>query len=188
MSTEAIWTPATEWCPHPEWWTADPDDADKAEREVAALVAGLVIALQPEVVVETGTATGATAAVIGSALKSNGHGRLWTVEIDPDAAAKATELCAGLPVTVACADTMDWWPPELIDFAWIDSGLAEVRVEEVCRWRAMFRPGAVIAVHDTAPTCGRHLTKEGMERLFDDLGWPLLNLRTPRGVMLGQVP
>ncbi len=185
--SEARWTPPSDWCPDPQWWHADSEDADGAEYEVADLVRALVRALQPEIAVETGTATGKTARMIGEALARNRHGHLHTVEIDKDAAWRAMEAVDGLPVSVYCTDTLQWDPPSPVDFAWIDSGAANVRVEEVWRWREKFRRGAVVGVHDTAPTMGRDATMHAMARVFRDLGWPVLNLRTPRGVMLAQV-
>jgi predicted O-methyltransferase YrrM len=46
---------------------------------------GLVRALQPEHVVETGTDKGLGACVIAAALLRNGHGRLTTIDLNPDA-------------------------------------------------------------------------------------------------------
>lgn len=186
--SEARWTPPSPWQPHPEWWTADPDDADAAEYEVTTLVAVLVKVLQPEIVVETGTATGATAVVIGQALQDNGHGHLWTVEIDPLATDKARDRVAGLPVTVDCANSLEWQPPEPIDLAWIDSGDAATRCEEISAWQGKFRSGAVIGVHDTAPNMGREVLNALLYGLVEVHHWPALWLRTPRGVTLIQVP
>lgn len=187
-STEDLWTPPSSWCPSSQWWHCDPDDPDSAEHEVTALVVALVHALQPEVVVETGTATGQTALAIGRALAVNQHGHLWTVEIDPTAAATATAAVDYLPVTVECIDSLAWEPPEPIDFAWIDSGTAQVRAGEIARWRGKFRPGAIVAVHDTAPNMGREALHAALDDLFCELGWHYLSLRTPRGVTLAQVP
>ena len=185
--TEDRWTPPSEWCPAPHWWHSDPDSADPAEHEVTALMVALIRAAQPEVVVETGTSTGQTAVAIGRALKENGHGRLWTVEID-DRLARAAEQAAGdLPVTVVHADSLAWDPPEAIDFAWIDSGPAHVRVQEIRQWQSRFRRGAIIGVHDTAPDYGREVLREALFTFLAEAGWAVLTLRTPRGVTLAQV-
>src|SRR5215831_10345833 len=126
----------------------------------------LIRAVQPEVVVETGTAAGQTAYAIGWALKVNGHGCLYTVEIDRGAATAAEQRLQGLPVIVACADSLDWWPQYPIDFAWIDSGTAQTRVREIDRWVSMFNPGALIGVHDTAPNEGRQVLRSLATSLF----------------------
>jgi len=188
MATEDHWTPPSPWCPSPSWWHADADDADAAEHEVSALVTALIRAAQPEVVVETGTATGATAVMIGDALKANRHGWLWTVEVDGNAAKIATEAVQGLPVTVICASSLEWDPPDRIDFAWIDSGIADIRVGEIRKWRSKFSSGAIVAVHDTAPNMGREALHDYLHEVLRELGWPSLSLRTPRGIMLAQVP
>jgi predicted O-methyltransferase YrrM len=155
---------------------------------VIELVSSLVRATQPGIVVETGTALGETAKRIGEALASNGHGHLWTVEIDAAAARTAAAVTAGLPVTICCSDSLEWEPPDSIDFAWIDSGAASVRVEEIRRWQRKFRPGALVAVHDTAPNSGREALRDSLESLLEELGWQALALRTPRGVTIAQVP
>jgi predicted O-methyltransferase YrrM len=184
--TEDRWTPPSSWCPHPEWWTAE-GNPDVTEHEVTHLVQAFIVALQPEVAVETGTSTGATARLIGNALAANGHGHLWTVELDTWLAEAATRNLVGLPVTVVHGDTLTWWPPEQVDFAWIDSGSAMHRLTEISRWRGAFRPGAVIGVHDTAPNQGREVLRSGLESLLAQLGWQSLSLRTPRGVTFAQV-
>jgi predicted O-methyltransferase YrrM len=186
-STEDRWTPSSPWCPNPEWWHSDPEDPDPAEEEVTALVMALVYATQPEVVVETGTATGDTALAIGRALDGNGHGHLWTVEIDEAAAKIAAETVEGLPVTVVCADSTTWEPPPMIDLAWIDSGTAAQRAGEISRWRDRFRAGALVCVHDTAPNMGREALRGQLGGLNGQLRWQRIDLRTPRGVTILQV-
>lgn len=68
--SEARFTPPRPECPYPEWWTST--DVDSTECEVTALVAAFVVALQPELVIETGTAFGQTAEAIGHAVAANG--------------------------------------------------------------------------------------------------------------------
>jgi predicted O-methyltransferase YrrM len=189
-STEDQWTPPSPWCPNPQWWHSNPDDPDGAEAEITALVMALVYATQPEVVIETGTATGDTALAIGHALAANGHGHLWTAEISEDAAKTAREAVDGLPVTVECVNSLDWDPPWPIDLAWIDSGAAEVRVGEIRRWAVQrkFRPGGLIGVHDTAPNMGRQVLTAALAALLNDLRWQSVPLRSPRGMTLIAVP
>jgi methyltransferase family protein len=187
-STEDNWTPPSSWCPEPKWWHSSPDSPDETEYEVTDLVAAFVTALQPEVVVETGTSTGRTAAAIGRELVRNGHGRLWTVEIDEGQAEAARVVVSSMPVTVVCADSLGWTPPDRINFAWIDSGTAQVRVQEIRQWQDRFCSGAVIGIHDTAPNMGREATSAALAVLFRETGWSSMTLRTPRGVTFVQVP
>lgn len=190
LVTENHYTPKAAWCPNPEWWHSDDDDSDGCEYEVRSILHGLIRGLQPRVVVETGTAAGATARVIDHALFMNGHGHLWTIENDPVKAARATEVFADtMRVTVVAGDSLAWTPPAVpVDFAWIDSGPADVRMQEIANWADLFSKGAVIAVHDTAPVGARLPMYDGMRELFAHLEWPVLDLHTPRGVMIAQKP
>ena len=70
----------TGWSTDTRWWHITAQES--AEDEVSDLAGAFIRALQPEVVVETGTYTGQTAVRIGGALAVNGHGHLWTIEID----------------------------------------------------------------------------------------------------------
>jgi len=152
------------------------------------LVAALARAVQPEVVVETGTCTGRTALAVAHALADNGHGHLWTVEIDISLARQARVLLDGLPATAVCADSLTWEPEGRVGLAWIDSGQAHVRVQELRNWRDHFIPGAVIGVHDIVLNMGGDVLAGQLDVFLAEAGWPALRLRTPRGVTLAQVP
>ena len=115
MNTEDRFTPARPDCPYPQRWHSA--DSDSTELEVSHLVAAFVRALQPNLVVETGTAWGQTAELIGQALKANGQGRLITLEPDPARAEHSRNRCAGLPVEVLQQSSLDWAPDGPIDFA-----------------------------------------------------------------------
>jgi predicted O-methyltransferase YrrM len=173
----------TGWSTDTSWWHIAAQES--AETEVSDLAAAFVRALQPEVAVETGTYTGQTAAAIGAALKANGHGHLWTVEIDPGFAAEAEDACSGLPVTVVRGSSLAWQPPGPIDFAWIDSGDAATRAAEIRTWLPLFSPGAVIGVHDTNP--GHSPVAGAVAGLIGEGLVAGITLRTPRGVSFLQV-
>ena len=174
VTSEADHTPPSEWCPNPERWTAA--DADATEHEVTGLVAAFVRALQPELVVETGTYTGQTAFAIAAALLDNGHGRLVTIELDEHRAALARQYLEGLPVTVLWGTGDHYVPDAPVGFLWLDSG-CDARHTELAHYRPYLAAGAVIGVHDTAPHHPVH------ERFKDEGG---LRLRTPRGVSFFQ--
>jgi predicted O-methyltransferase YrrM len=149
------------------------------ELEVLELLGAMVRALQPDVVVETGTHRGFGAEAMGEALVRNGQGHLWSVERDPGLALEAAERVAGLPVTVVVGDTLSWRPPAPVDFAWFDSD-TDIRVPEFQRFRRWMHGRTVVGFHDTAP---RHLYRPRL----DALGIQLLDLPTPRGVTFGRV-
>lgn len=182
MPRESEFTSPSSWCPEPELWEAH--DYDSTEREVAELVAALVRATKPRLVLETGTSHGYTAEVIGRALAANGRGRLVTIEHDAALAASARARCRDLPVEVLERDSVSWTPAvgELIDFAWLDSHIVQ-RVHELARLRKHFSPGAIIGIHDTGP---QHPVHEVLRKL--DLPWQRIRLRTPRGVTFLQAP
>lgn len=173
----------SDWCPAPHWWHYTSEDS--AECEVSDLAAAFVRALQPEIVVETGTYTGQTAAAIGRALAANGHGHLWTLETDPGFAATAEEACEGLPVTVIHGSSLDWTPPGPVGFAWIDSGDAGTRMQEIRNWLPLFTPGAVIGVHDTNP--GHSPVGDAVAGLIAEGLVSGITLHTPRGVSFLQL-
>jgi hypothetical protein len=176
---EARWTPARPDCPHPEWWHS-PDD-ESTEDEVSELVAALVRALQPEIVVETGTAFGYTAERIGAALLRNGHGQLWTLETDPERADASRRRCVGLPVIVVEKASLDWMPLGPIDFGWLDSAIDQ-RVAEFLRFP--WTPGAIVGFHDTGP---QHGYRDAVESLVAFGRVREIYLRTPRGVTFAEV-
>jgi len=176
--SEAEFTPANDVCPHPEFWHAL--DVQSAEVEVCLLVAGLVRGLQPDLVVETGTAHGLMASHIGAALLANGHGWLETTEIEDDLVAEARERCDGLPVTVIHGSSLDYQPSLPIDFAWFDS-LVGLRVPEFMRYRSAMHAGTLVGFHDTGP---QHSLRPHLETLAATGQIQPIFLPTPRGLCL----
>jgi predicted O-methyltransferase YrrM len=179
--TEDRFTPPSAWCEHPEHWHSD--DAQATEHEVSELVAAFARALQPEIVVETGTNSGQTAEAIGRALARSGHGHLYTLEADLEMAAQAALRCAGLPVTVLCQDSLSWTPPGEVGMAWLDSETG-IRHLELLRLRPYLADGAIVGVHDTGP---QHMTSRYLWPLIADGVFSAITLRTPRGVTFGTV-
>lgn len=182
MATEADFTPPGDWQRNPQYWHAD--DGDATEYEVTELVAAFVRALQPEVVVETGSYLGQTSQAIGQALARNRHGWLWTVESDPDRAAKARERCAGLPVEVVTGNSLHWgWDvPPGIGFAWVDG--SGDRAAEIAHLLPSFASGALLGMHDAGP---QHKFTVQVQPLVRAGRLKPITLRTPRGVMFAEV-
>lgn len=172
--------PRTE-CPHPEYWHSA--DSDSTEVEVTELVAAFCRALQPEVVVETGTAYGQTAQAIGEALQANGHGHLYTLETDAGRVEICRERVAGLPVTVIAGSSMAWTPPDAVDFAWFDS-LLPLRVDEFRRYVEHMWSGATVGFHDCGP---QHSLRPGIEALAAEGLLRPIYLPTPRGAIFAEV-
>jgi hypothetical protein len=170
-------------CPHPERWHSD--DWDSAEHEVSELVAMFVAALRPDYVLETGAAFGQTAYSIGTVLLAAGVGQLHTIEIDPERADITRKRCEGLPVVVEQMSSMSYTPPGGVGFAWFDS-MPELRVPEFRRFYPQMAPGALVAFHDTAPHHGVQIWHDILGLEEEGLLLPI-RLRTPRGVVVGEV-
>jgi predicted O-methyltransferase YrrM len=189
---ESAFTAPHAGCPRPELWNAP--DSDSTEVEVSELVGALVRALQPELVVETGTAYGYTAVRIGLALMRNGHGRCVSLETDGARAAHARHrlLETGvLPAVVEVREqsSLDYEPEDKIGFAWFDS-LYELRVDEFLRYYALgcLPAGTIVGFHDTTSGLRQHhldVRAEIDNRLANRV--TALYLPTPRGVGLCQV-
>jgi hypothetical protein len=178
---EDRWTAPGPWCPQPGRWHSD--DAQATEHEVTELVAAFARALQPEIVVETGANSGQTTRAIGMALARNGHGRLYSLEVDEAMAEKAAQRCEGLPVTVLHQDSLSWTPPGEVGLAWLDSETG-IRHLELLRLRPYLADGAVVGIHDTGP---QHVTARLLMPLVSQGVFSGLTLRTPRGVTFGTV-
>ncbi|MDO8531196.1 MAG: class I SAM-dependent methyltransferase [Dehalococcoidia bacterium] len=177
---------STEWCPHPERYSAY--DTDAAEVEALEVLAALVRALKPAFVLETGTHLGRSAAYIADALDRNRYGCMVSLEINSDYAAAARDLLAwhgllGLGIgqcDVLQVSSFEYIPPLPIDFLFSDSELG-TRRHELERLRPWLAPRAWVAVHDTLT----HLSVIGD---LAPLGWiERVDIPTPRGLTIGRV-
>lgn len=193
MEPESRFTSARKDCPHPERWHSP--DADSTEIEVSRLVASFVEALRPDYVIETGSAFGQTAELIGQVLHTAGTGHLLTFEVDTARVAATADRVAGLPVQVLPIPSLEGIK-ELVDgnlgpvvgFAWLDS-LFELRVPELRAIRPLLAPGAIVGVHD----CGEpgHTKYDQFARevavAAGIMGFQRISLPTPRGVTFLQL-
>ncbi len=196
VPTEDTHTAAHEFARFPQHWHSP--DSESTESEVSELVGALVRALQPEFVVETGTAFGYTALEIGKALKANGHGQLISLEVDRGRLEFAYNLISEHAtwepyeriIELREQSSLEFVPHRPIDFAWFDS-LYELRAEEFKRFRRLgaLKPGTIVGFHDTTSGIRRHyldvsaeVTKLEQKRLLK-----AIRLRTPRGLALAEV-
>ena len=178
---ESRFAPPREHCPNPQWWHTV--DVEATEFEVTEAVAGLVRALQPEYVVETGTASAQTAIAIGKALRANGHGRLVTLEVDSDLVRHGRALTRGLPVEVRHQPSLEFTPEHPVDFAWLDS-LTHLRHLEYRRYYPHMHARTIVGFHDTA---AHHPTRAYIDELESEGVVKAIDLPSPRGFTLGQV-
>lgn len=143
------------------------------------LLASLVICQRPGIAVEAGTYQGHTAFHIANALKTNGIGHLHTAD---HALFGQRDVLAGLEqwVTFYQSDYLDMLAKiPRVDFAYIDSGDAEVRLEHFEATRAKLRSGGIICVDDTLGG------DPPMERIRELCG---LNFRFLRGLSVCVAP
>lgn len=181
---ESRFTKPSEFCPHPEYWHSP--DEETTEVEVTNLIAALVTAIQPEFVLETGTAHGYTSFAIGNALKLNGHGRLVSLDNDGWMIQDASNLVGSdLPVEILNINSMEYTPPEDIDFAFFDSWQTG-RHQEFLRYLDMdkIKEGTIVAFHDTAP---HHQVLQYIKKLEADGYIKAIYLKNPRGLAIAEV-
>lgn len=185
METEDRFTPARADCPHPERWHSP--DPDSTEVEVSALAASFVRALRPDLVVETGTAFGQTAGLIGEVLREDDYGgRMISFEVDGRRVTASRLRLKGLPVEVVQRPSLEGLATlknAQVGFAWLDS-LFDLRIPELRLVAPLMISGGIIGIHD----CGEpgH-TKYGKfsEKVSAEagrLGLRRISLPTPRGV------
>src|SRR5215471_15177845 len=154
VRSESYTTPQSDLVADTSLWHST--DTESAEIEVTALVQGFIRALQPELVLETGTAFGQTTVAIAEALQMNGHGLLHSLDFNPDRVAMVRKRVAdyGLAnhVYVHCVDAGSWIPPtdDPFGFIWLDSDL-QTRYQEFHHYRTWMRMGTVIGFHDMGP-------------------------------------
>jgi predicted O-methyltransferase YrrM len=159
------------------------------ELEVGELLYGLVRALKPAVVAETGTHRGYSTLLIASALQANKVGHLYTVDVT-DYGVPAVLLYYGLSdlVTFTKGDSAGMLSAlnRKIDFLWLD---ADHGTEFVLRELAAAKPwlerGSYIAFHDTL-TDPREAKAIAATRR-DNPSWEYLSFGTARGFDLMRV-
>jgi predicted O-methyltransferase YrrM len=192
--TEDRWKPANARCPHPERWHSA--DADSTEVEVSELVAAFVRALQPNLVVETGSAWGQTTTLIAEALFVNECGFLVSLETDPErwlaTICRVDREEVGGHWSVLEESSLEWDPePYVQDYGPIDLVFSDsygpIRIPEVVRLLPFMRKDATVIFHDTAPEPEFPFRRMIEDELVSTGIIRCVDLPTPRGVSICQV-
>jgi len=185
--TEDRFTPANEFCRHPEYYHSP--DSEATELEVTEFIGALVRLVQPELVVETGTYHGHTAQEICEQLVWNNHGKLVTIEKDAAAfgiAAVSLDYYEDSDlVELIHGNSLDYIPTQQIDLAFFDSWQEGRHLEFMHFYNmGVLSAGATVVFHDTAP---HHLVHTYVKQLEADGYIKTLTFHTPRGITIGQV-
>ena len=179
------WVPPTPECPHPERWQML--DPESAEIEVLALLHALIVAVKPELIVETGTFVGHSAIKIAHALRANGFGRLITLEYDSAVFQKAKQNIdasgVGRWIDYRNASSLDSSIDGPIDILFSDSNV-NIREQEVRNFLPQIRPNGLVLIHDASSHF--KVVREAAFRLESEGLLSVVLLSTPRGLCLAQ--
>jgi len=172
-------------CPHPERWHMY--DSMSAEVEVLDFLKALVLAIKPELVVETGTFSGLSTLRIAEGLKENGVGRVITCEWDKKVydAAKKRFAESGLNKWIDARNesSLEMKVNGRIDLLFCDSDVP-LREQEVRRFLPQINPFGLILMHDASSAMKS--VREGALRLEAEGLVSVLLLPTPRGLVMAQ--
>jgi hypothetical protein len=186
LRSQADFTPPHPDCPDPHLWHTP--DGQSSEAEVTEFLQALLGLIKPRIAVESGTWHGATTVALASALRRNGRGHLYGLEIDPKSAVIARRRVEqqGLSpwATVLETSSLTWTPPGKIDFAYLDAAGGWHRAWEFLALHPAMHPGTVVCVHDTSrPQRVPRLAFKGLAaRGLIRPVW----LHCPRGLLIGQ--
>ena len=179
------YVPASQECPHPErWHMVDPQTC---ELEVLELLKSLVIAIKPQLIVETGTFIGHSAVKMAEGLKANGFGQIITTEYDPEVYAKAKERidASGLGEWIEYRNDSSLQAKigGTIDLFFSDSHLL-IREQELRHFLPQISPYGLILVHDASSQIQK--VRDAMLRLEQEGLISNVLLSTPRGIAIAQ--
>lgn len=199
---ESYWTAPSDECLHPEWYTSA--DPFSTENEVCDLVYGLIRAIQPEIVLETGTFRGVMMCKMFNALCANGHGHLITFEHNTQFLESLSSVIQNLrdqctinrsdihgAVTVQLIDKNSLEYPldsflhqftSKIQFAWFDTEL-NIRQSEFVRFYPYLN--GMVGFHDTS---AKHSVVMHQVNFLEGIGLiKPIRFKTPRGVVIAEV-
>jgi predicted O-methyltransferase YrrM/uncharacterized MnhB-related membrane protein len=182
---QAEYVGATPECPHPEWWRMV--DSQSSELEVLDFLKSIVTTTKPRLIVETGTFIGYSAIKMAEGLRTNGFGKLITIEFDPEIFAKAKERidASGLGdwIEYRNASSLETPIEGTIDIFFSDSHLT-IREQEIRRFLPQIDARGLILVHDASSHF--KVVREAALRLEQEGLISVVLLSTPRGLAIAQ--
>jgi len=150
-SVQEEYTPPTPECPNPQLWHMA--DSQSTEFEVLDFLKILVTTVKPQLVVETGTFLGYGAIALAQGLKSNGFGKVITIEhIPPSARRRRNE---SRPLASRTGSSLEMNPAQKPQSATrLTSSSAIVPLwygsQEIRRLLPQISPRGLIAIHDAS--------------------------------------
>lgn len=184
-SVQQEYMPPTPECPNPQLWHMA--DSQSTELEVLDFLKNLVTIVKPHLIVETGTFLGYGAIALAQGLKSNGFGKVITIEYDPVICAKAKERIRASGLS-DCVESRNESSTETIisgtiDLLFSDSAMV-VREREIRRLLPQISPRGLIAIHDASSHF--KIVRDLALRMEHEGLISVVMLPTPRGLVLAQ--
>jgi len=150
-------------------------------------IAGLLYVIRPDIVIELGTARGASSILVGAALKDIGHGSLISVDLQPEPPEVANQIVTDfcLPVTYRTSiNSIPFLQEFKVEFSkryfiFCDTEI-KTRILEVGIIYDKFPKGTLILVHDTSDLHPNGPMK--LKSFYPDKD--MVELPSPRGLMV----
>jgi predicted O-methyltransferase YrrM len=172
-------------CPRPELWHMV--DSQTTELEVIDFLKSLVITVKPRLIVETGTFLAYSTIQMAQGLKTNGFGKIITIEYDPAIFAKAKGRmdASGLSDWIEYRNetSLESQIDGTIDLLFSDSHLS-IREQEIRRFLPQIDPRGLIVIHDASSQF--RVVREAALRLEQEGLMSVVLLSTPRGMVIAQ--
>jgi predicted O-methyltransferase YrrM len=147
----------------------------------------LVITVKPEVILETGTFIGHSAIKMAEGMRTNGFGKIITVEYDPVVFAKAKQNIddsgLGSWIEYRNGSSLDTNIDGHIDILFSDSDV-NIREQEVRRFLPYLRPRGLVLIHDASSDFS--VVRDAAFRLEQEGLLSVVMLSTPRGLVIAQ--
>src|SRR3989304_1863153 len=156
------------------------------ELEVGELLHSMVRAVKPAVIVETGTHRGVSTAVIAQALKENGAGHLYTIDVvDFGVPTMLAEYGLEKHVTYIQGDSRTALRHLLVehtpfDFLWLDAlHDTDFVMAELESALPALRSGFYVSLHDTTSSLREGAAIRAIRSAYPS--WEYIHFRTARG-------
>jgi len=166
-------------------------DGSGVDEGTAALLTGLVMAIRPRIVLETGTHKGRSTQAIASAMDVNMQGHIWTVDMDnygvldkalsPSERARVTQIVGKSP---GCFDHEPLKDLVGIDFAFIDGDHTKEGVLNELAFVDAHRNSTCWVALDNTRDSGWFGVREALDEYTD---YPKITLNTMCGMDIIQM-